>query len=455
MVFNDLTGIWATYLQVYTGDGHVAADPDVTWFQYNAYWLNHIADWRGKGFRASRLMFKFPDTDYSVSIPPLRSTGETDDYKRMDRVLEIFASKKVKAILDLHHTSEMQTPNHPTYVRENWLKLVQHYKNHPQRQTIAALNLFNEAGTRESENNSAYPTQAELLEFFVALTRDIHAIDPDMTVIFPAFCMMGYYGLAGTQKWIADLKAAEQKVGYNVTRNPKVIFDITHPYLFENAWDGGMTPEEKADWTARNIIDPCVAEFGAARCWSGETFMWRHMTVDDGDPSNPNHQAPHTPSLDLQTRWLKAIVNVFVRPGKEIGFQALTGWGDSASVANEEAAIGQSNYVQVDPPDGGETPVADITFSGEVLDAETKKGIDGAEGKITITKPDSSKEDIPVSTDADGKFSTAKTYMAVGAYSAIAVFNKDGYKQAASLPKNFTVTAEIKDMTVTLNVSVA
>ncbi len=100
---------------------------------------------------------------------------------------------------------------------------------------------------------------------------------------------------------------------------------------------------------------------------------------------------------------------------------------------------------------GGESPMANITFSGEVSGQEKPQA-----GTIKVTLPNGSTETITITTGADRKFTATKQYSAAGTYKAKASFTADAqYKACESEEKTFTITAELLDRTVTLNVSVA
>ena len=182
------------------------------------------------------------------------------------------------------------------------MNLVQTFKGD---QRIASIALFSEPQHNEETDapwepySTWYPsitTRLQLQQEFAFLIEEIHKIDPNRIVIYP------YPGFQydNYNEWFADL----QETG--VVDDPNVVFDIVHPYFFENAWDLGMTPTEKAVWYTKNQIEPAINFFGANRVWCGETFVWDGMTYDDGQ------QAPHSASELLQVEWLTAMINQFV-----------------------------------------------------------------------------------------------------------------------------------------------
>lgn len=360
MVFNDYTGLWVPYEYAF-GDNPVEA----SFWQTDAggqFFFNEIASWRPRGWRACRLMFRFYLPTFIDSIPMLRASGEpaSEEYRRMDDVLQLFSTINMKAIPDLHHVSDAEVRSSngtipsmvdPTYVGQNWINFVNHYKNSPLRSNIAALNLFNELGSAEGGDSAT--SQQDIVTYYVSLTQQLLGIDPTLKIIFPTGCTMGY---SNATNWIQHIRNAVSATGYNILNDLRVIFDVIHPYYFNDndigvhnpPWDGGMTPEAKADWYTSNWIDPCIAEFGHDRCWCGETYLAAHWMWNGVD---------YPADLDLQGRWLTAIVNKFVRTNQEMGFQAMVAYGSGVInsgtyVQLQEDAIANSNYVQVDPPNG-------------------------------------------------------------------------------------------------------
>ena len=99
--------------------------------------------------------------------------------------------------------------------------------------------------------------------------------------------------------------------------------------------------------------------------------------------------------------------------------------------------------------------MTNITFSGTVKDGVDDSPIVDAVGVIEVTLPDNSVQSLNAVSDSDGLFSVTQAFTAVGDYSAVATFTKDGYNPATSNTATFTVTAELRDMVVVLNVSVA
>jgi hypothetical protein len=106
------------------------------------------------------------------------------------------------------------------------------------------------------------------------------------------------------------------------------------------------------------------------------------------------------------------------------------------------------------PDTGGNEPMANVTFSGTVNDQETNAPIEQAIGNIDVTTPSGVVSIGPLNTDANGNFNTSVQYTEVGDYSATATFTKDGYNDTTSNTVSFTITPEVRNMVVILNVLV-
>lgn len=270
-----LTGIGGDYLLHYSDQS-----PEI-WISEGT--AQRLANDRPKGFPVSRLGFVFSGL-----------TGQsTLRYADFNRVLEItrdYADVKVVPCFQ-NNTSDT---NHYVVQQgwiDNWLAFVNYYKNDSVgkqfRDRIAALNIF---GEPNSELLSDFSSKLALQQRFMSLIKQIHAVDPSMVIIYP----FGFLVYDTPAEWFADLTTA------GALAEPNLIFDVAHPYFFENVWDAGMTPTQRAQWYADNWIKPCIAKFGASKCWCGETFWWVGLT-----PS-------------LQTEWMTAIMSQYANLG--VGF---------------------------------------------------------------------------------------------------------------------------------------
>lgn len=291
-----LTGFGGDYLITF-GDGI----PDEVWLTWG--WADQAASYLPQ-YHTSRLGFVFPGLSGQSVL----------DYTKMDRVLQIFASKGVKVIPCLQNNQN--EVNHFVAQQrfiDDWLTFVNHYKNSPYRSTIAALDIFGEPNYVVMQDFSS--TQA-LVNRFAYLIQQIHAIDSTLPVIFPT----GQLTHDPISNWINEVKAT------GITNDSYVYYDVAHPYFFENEWDSGMTPEQRASWYIDAYVTPCVNAFGASKCWVGETFHWGGLTDS------------------LQSRWIIAIINSLHALG--VGFDiwcclGITGYNEwSWTLADVDA----SNY---------------------------------------------------------------------------------------------------------------
>lgn len=243
--------------------------------------LSRLTTYKSKGYTVARLGFEFGKGTCMSTL----------NYAKFDRVLEIFNSASIKVIptsWDDQTLNSAFLSNH----KSNWLNFVSHYKGDDR---IAAISLFNEPTSRILSSSM---NKAQFLQYSADLIRSIHTIDPTRVCIFPMPALM--YSTA--QLWLSDLA----KTG--IMSEPNVVFDIAHPYFFENDFDQGMTPEQKAKWYGKNWLAPAVAAFGASRCWGGETFAW----VGEKTIATENYPS-HTPNAGLQKRWLVAMINEYDR----------------------------------------------------------------------------------------------------------------------------------------------
>ncbi len=94
-----------------------------------------------------------------------------------------------------------------------------------------------------------------------------------------------------------------------------------------------------------------------------------------------------------------------------------------------------------------------INYTGNVVDRETKLGIDGATGILKVTDPTGLVTELPIETVLTGEFAATQETLLVGVFTVTANFTKDGYKPAVSNAITFEIV-ELKDMDVTLNVAI-
>ena len=143
-----------------------------------------------------------------------------------------------------------------------------------------------------------------------------------MPVIFPN----------GDQIYLTAEEHISDILATGITSDPYVIYDTSHPYYFPppyDIWNNGLSPEQKAEWYIPNWVQPYIDVFGAGNCWVGETFFW-----GTNDPE----------WIDLQSRWLTAIINELyaIRVGfsvwSSLGVGGTEGWVYNIN------AVDNSNY---------------------------------------------------------------------------------------------------------------
>jgi hypothetical protein len=157
---------------------------------------------------------------------------------------------------------------------------------------------------------------------------------------------------------------------------------------------------------------------------------------------------PYTPAQELTY-----LGNVNVSNSKFNGYMIYC--GDQSGWSNADWASWNNWSVKNMVSNGGEINMVNVTFNGSVKDKTDNTALSGAIGVMTITLPNSTTETINLTSDASGNFTATKQYTTTGNYSASAKFTLTGYNAATSNTVNFTVTAVVKDMVVTLNVAMA
>lgn len=317
-----LTGVGGDYLLFFDN-----GSPD-RWLSWNSYWLNQVAALKTKGYTTVRLSFWFSGAtsnpnDQGISVL---------DYTKFDTVLGYLDGINVKIVALCQNWGDLYGSEGYGYTMSqhlwnNWLDFVNHYKGD---RRIAAVSLFGETDGHSIGVSTLTPaSRLAQTEYYTELTKAIHQIDPDRVVVFP----LGELYYSSQTSWIADLQVT------GITNEPNVVFDITHPYFFENDYDMGLNPEKKAAWYADNLIIPAVNILGANRCWMGETFAWY--------PGN-SYETPVTPShpmhVDLQQRFLTAIINKCVSYG--VGFDVWAVIGQDSYSYNIQA-MDNSNYARL------------------------------------------------------------------------------------------------------------
>ena len=300
-----LTGLGGDYLFWY-GVTSPTANSAEQWLNTYSYGgvTRSWAEWAAAfdGWKTTRLGFTFnPEMVVDHSIM---------GYAAFNRVLEIFDSVGSKVIIANFDYGDTYWDTNEWW--NKWLDMATYYSGDDR---IAAFEIFNEMHPEIRNGHSS----VWIVNHWAELTRAIHTIDPDRVVMFPT----GQLDYDYAHQWLPDLLAT------GIQNEPNVVFDIVHPYYWENSWDQGMNPEERAMWYADNWIAPSVAALGANRCYEGETFAWT------GSGYNAN----------LQHRWLVAIINQCVQYG--ISFNMWAGLAIPSQMNAQIQAIEVVGYPSV------------------------------------------------------------------------------------------------------------
>ena len=120
-------------------------------------------------------------------------------------------------------------------------------------------------------------------------------------------------------------------VANGIPAKGNIIYDITHPFYFESYpnFDPVADPIGDADWTWNNYIQPQINYFGAANCWSGETFPF------------PDPSVGGTHTYALQQQFEISMINRFVSVG--MGFQMMYFFSSNGQQGYIDA-LNNSNY---------------------------------------------------------------------------------------------------------------
>jgi hypothetical protein len=259
-----LTGVGGDYLVTYANE-----------WSYKKWvtdgWIDRMAQCRDIYYDVARLSFQFPEGASRWS-----QVGSVLNYTAMDEVVGYFDDINMTVILAEH------TIAHSAYMAEalgdyfwtetfynDWLNLTTHYQGDNR---IAGFLLSVEPHYRNLDGKSA----ADMVQLFANLTKAIHAIDADRLVIFPDFEFMYEYALWGSET--ARVQAFVSDLDDNgMFEEPKVMFDIYHPFYFESAHDMGLTVQQKLNWYF-NLIDYLLNFFSSDQLYISETFAWKGKT---------------------------------------------------------------------------------------------------------------------------------------------------------------------------------
>lgn len=285
-------------------------DPDSIWTPAR---LSKLAQWESKTMRIS---FSFADsTPNSGGILSM----SVYDVQKMDRTLDLLGSVGVKGILNLHNVNgDMYGDVGSWNWINNWKTLAQIYLNDPR---IVAFQIFNEPIPETWASDGplgVIDTPRKLVEAFGYCIDEIRAIDPSRTIIYPVWygCGITY---ASMNEWYDDLQYT------GILNKGNIVYDVIHPYYFENSWDMNLDPIGKVAHYRDNYLVPAINLFGAENVWVGETFAWPEY---DGG------------THDLQVEFLTEMINACLDLG--VGVQVFSYYGKSAW---QDESLAASNYL--------------------------------------------------------------------------------------------------------------
>ena len=296
-----LTGLGADYV-VYLNH-----DPSVWDSQLHFFTQFHS--------NTARLMFSFKDDLGPTS---------TYSYSKMSAVLDKLNSVGVKAVICDFPGDDSHFYGSQAWIND-WRQVAADFKGDSR---IAAFEIAN-----EPYPGYMAPNANTMHTFNVAcsnLIDQIRSIDPSRTIMYPVELNL----------LTNDINALyNDLVSTGVTSKGNILYDIVHPYFFqEPSMDGTTSPVDRADWLWFSIVLPQIEKFGAENCWCGETFAW---------PRGPNGGASGAVNIDynLQQIFERRMINYFVQAG--IGFQMLSFFTTSDQQAQIDALVNSQYYILI------------------------------------------------------------------------------------------------------------
>lgn len=272
-------------------------DPDLIWTPTH---LSKLVQWDCNTMRVS---FSFAD-----STPNYAGKLSMSVYNegKMDRTLDLLGSVGVKGILNLHNVNgDMYGDVGSWNWVNNWKTLAQTYLGDSR---VVAFQIFNEPIPETWASSGpvgVVDSPQKLVEAFAYVIDEIRSIDPSRTIVYPVWYGCGF-DYASMNAWFSDLQL------FGVVDKGNIVYDVIHPYYFENSWDMGMTPTEKVKHYCDNYLIPAINLFGADNVWVGETFAWPEY---DGGTHH------------LQIEFLTEMINSCVEYG--VGVQVFSYFGKS------------------------------------------------------------------------------------------------------------------------------
>ena len=304
---------------------------------YLLYYQNHPANiWTTSGqiqkflthnCNTARLGFAFADA------PPTSTGKHTHSVYVKEKMLEVlaqFQSVGVKVILDNHNVNDHKDYCGSQKWIQNWRQLAMDFKGNS---SVVGFNIFNEPNKSTWDHSlildGKYDTNAFMLKMKECIEA-IWSIDGQRKIFFPTVQGMGI-GLDNPQDFMGLVNA----FGLN---KQNIIFDISHPYYWENDWDlgAGLTPELALERLEQNTIIPYKSLLGANRCWIGESFAWTGKT------------------RELQVRWLAGLIDLCLK--HKIGLQIWSYFGKQTWCNEAIQKSGWPGSVGGEPIPEHETP---------------------------------------------------------------------------------------------------
>ncbi len=313
-----MTGVGADYLMYYSDD-----DPSVwtnivfdrTVNGQNVTFSGHIdlAKYWQPLFHTPKLQMVFP----SCSVYPMGDRGASTYVEwKFEKVLELFDERECQVVPIVQNLYDCQNYVGSSNMTNDWLAFTQRWKGDKR---IAAISIFSETNREGGIDggmgvyNTLDPslvTLQDVADYYSWLIREIHKIDPDRVVIYPYLNLLVH----DTYEIIETINNT------GIFSEPNVIFDICHPYYFENhlEWDALYEPTISNAHVLWNKvmfehIMPWVNKIGGERCYIGETFMLISPCLES------NWIAP---TYEVQMAFFVDLVNACVQ--YKIPFQILT-----------------------------------------------------------------------------------------------------------------------------------
>ena len=284
----------------------VLGDDYLIWYNWNgdpSAWgpvLHYFTDYH---CNTARICFTFPDDPGAGNAASC--SASTYVYSKMNIVLNELASVGVQAILVDWSNTNGNWYGSQAWVND-WVALATSFKVDAR---IKGFELCNEPYSSYLASSGPVGAVTEVNSFNAAMAyciKQIRAVDPTRTIVMPLETMI----LSGADTW-SDVY--NSMVTYGIPTKSNILYDVVHPYYFQDSNDLGMTPTQKAQWYMDNFVTPAINSVGASNCWCGETFAFPSHEYIDGNSANGYYSAT------LQQQFEVAMINHFVAAG--MGFQ--------------------------------------------------------------------------------------------------------------------------------------